>query len=113
MRLDLVDDRHQRCSLLVAALGFLVQLFPPPLDRIEIREDQLCGNCLDISHGIDAALNVMDVVVLEAADHVNDGIDFTDVAQKLVAEPFAGGGAFHQPCDINELHGSQDQFRRA
>ncbi|GIT05608.1 MAG: hypothetical protein CM1200mP29_10190 [Verrucomicrobiota bacterium] len=44
----------------------------------------------------------MDVVVLEAADHVNDGIDFTDMAQELVAEPFAGGGAFHQPCDINE-----------
>ena len=50
----------------------------------------------------------MNVIVLEAANHVYDGVHLADVAQELVAQPLAGGGTLHQPCDVNELDGGWD-----
>ena len=44
-----------------------------------------------------------DVAALEAAQHMDDGIDLADVAEKLVAEPFAGRGAAHQAGNVDEL----------
>ena len=46
---------------------------------------------------------MLDVVVLEAAQHVDNGIDLADVAEELVAEPFALARAFHQPGNVDEL----------
>jgi hypothetical protein len=39
-----------------------------------------------------------DVVVLEAAQHVDDGIDLADIAEELVAQPFTLAGAANQPA---------------
>ena len=44
-----------------------------------------------------------DIGILEAADHVYDGIHLTDICQELVAQAFALGRALHQTCDIHEL----------
>ena len=52
------------------------------------------------------------VVVLEAAQHVGDGVDLADVAEELVAEPFALGGAAHQPGDVDEGEPRRDDLRR-
>src|SRR5262249_16808375 len=38
----------------------------------------------------------------EAAHHMRDGVDLTDVGEKLVAETFALGGAAHEARDIDE-----------
>jgi len=53
--------------------------------------------------GSTAPITVLDVVVLEAADDVDDGIDLADVRQELVAEPFALARALDQPRDVHEL----------
>ena len=45
---------------------------------------------------------MLDVVIDETAQHMDDGIDLTDVAEELVAEPFALGRAAHQPGDVDE-----------
>ena len=45
---------------------------------------------------------MLDVVILEAAQHVDDGIDLADVGKELVAQAFALAGAFHQPRDVHE-----------
>ena len=50
----------------------------------------------DVGDRVDPALDVDDVVVLEAAHHVGDGVDLADVGQELVAEALALGGAAHQ-----------------
>ena len=63
--------------------------------------------------GIDPALDVGDVAVLEAAQHVDDRIDLADVGEELVAEPFALGGAADQPGDVDELDLGLDLLRRA
>ena len=54
--------------------------------------------------GIDRAHHVLDVGVLEAADHVHDGVHLADVGEELVAEAFALAGALHQAGDVHELH---------
>ena len=43
-----------------------------------------------------------DVGILEAAHHVGDGVDLADIAEELVAEPLALGGAAHQARDVDE-----------
>ena len=44
-----------------------------------------------------------DILVIKAADHVDDGVGHADVAQKLVAQALAPGGALHQSGDVHEL----------
>ena len=45
---------------------------------------------------------MLDVVVLEAAQHVDDGIDFADIAEELVAQAFALACTLNQTRDIDE-----------
>ena len=46
--------------------------------------------------GIDAAFDMGDVAVLEAAHDMGDRVAFADIGEKLVAEPFALRGAAHE-----------------
>ena len=48
---------------------------------------------------------MLDVVVLEAADHVHHGVHLADIREELVAEPLALAGALDQAGDIEELDG--------
>lgn len=45
---------------------------------------------------------MLDVVILETAQHVHDGIDLANVAEKLVAQAFALRGTAHQTCNVDE-----------
>ena len=58
--------------------------------------------------GIDAALDVGHVGVLEAAQHVGHRVHLADVGQELVAEPLALGGAAHQAGDVDEGEAGRD-----
>ena len=58
--------------------------------------------------GVDAAGDVDDFRVCEAADDVEDGVSLADVREELVAEAFALGGAFDDAGDVHELHGGGD-----
>ena len=44
-------------------------------------------NCLDVSNRVDRSVDVRDVLIIEAADNVDDCINFPDVIEKLAA-PF-------------------------
>ena len=52
------------------------------------------------------------VAPLEAAQHMDDRVDFADVREELVAEPFALRRAAHQPGDVDELDLGLDLLRR-
>ncbi len=52
-----------------------------------------------------------DVLIFEAAHHVNDGIHPTDVPQELVPQTLALAGPLHQAGDIQDLDGGgEDPF---
>ena len=54
---------------------------------------------------------MLDIVILEAAQHVDDGVYLADIAQELVAKPFACAGAFHQPGNVHEGKLGVDHLR--
>lgn len=57
-------------------------------------------------------VHVDDVAVVEAAQHVNDGVALADVAQELVAESFTFAGALHQSGNVYDVaHGRYDTPR--
>ena len=43
------------------------------------------------------------VAVLEAANHMDDGVGGADVGQELVAQTFTLGGALHKTGDVHKL----------
>src|SRR5262245_50218772 len=53
-----------------------------------------------------------DVAIFEAAQYMYDRVDLADVGEELVAEPFALGGAAHQPGDVHEGNAGRDDFLR-
>ena len=57
-----------------------------------------------VANGVDRTVNVHHVAVVEAAEHMDDGISFADVAQELVAEAFALRGTLHESGDVNDFH---------
>ena len=59
------------------------------VQRVEVGEQQLGLDHLDVALRIDAALDVHDVRIVEAADDVQDRVGLADVGEELVAEPLA------------------------
>ena len=70
---------------------------------VEIGQHQLGLDRLGVADRIDAAFDMGDVGILEAAQHVDDGIDLADIGEELVAQALALAGAAHQPGDVDEF----------
>ena len=92
----------------VAALGVFGEFLDALLDVFQIGDSEFGGDGFDVANGIDGTGNVMDVFVFETADDLDDGIDFADVAEELVAQAFALGGAFDEAGDVHEFDGGGD-----
>ena len=76
---------------------------------VEIGEQELGVDGVDVGQGVDAAGDVDDLGVVEAADDVRDGVGRPDVTEELVAEAFALRGAGDEAGDVDELHGGGDE----
>ncbi len=103
-------DRQLRQRFLVLAGGALARLLDAALKAFEVGEHQLGLDRVGIADRIDAALDVGDVVVLEAAQHMHDGVDFADVGEELVAEAFTLRCAAHEAGDVDEGDAGRDDF---
>ena len=55
---------------------------------------------------------MLDVVVLEAAQDMDDRVDFADVAEELVAQAFTLGCAAHKPGNVDEGKLGRDDLGR-
>ena len=97
-------------GVFASALGFFFQAVDALFQAVEIGQHQLGLDRLDVGDRIDLALDVGDVAILEAAHHVDDGVDLADGGEKLVAEPLAFRGAAHQPGDIDEGDAGRDDL---
>ncbi len=97
------------CVGVTGAEFFLVAL-DAFLDGGEVGEDEFGGDGFDVADGVDGAGDVVDVIIGEAADDVDDGIDFADVGEELVAEAFALACAADEAGDIDDLDDGGDDF---
>ena len=100
----------------LVALGGLGGLFHPAVHHLQVRHDQLQVNGLDISQGIHRHVgagighHMHDVLVVEAAHHMDNGVGAADVFQELVAQARALAGALHQARYVHKLDDGRSLF---
>ena len=99
-------------AFLIPALELAGQVRAAAFDRFQIGEHQLGLDGFGIGDGIDPAFHMGDVAIFKAAQHMGDGIAFTDIGQELVAQTFALGRAAHQTGDIDKGHARGDDLLR-
>ena len=51
-----------------------------------------------------------DIGVVKTAYYMNNGVHFTDVGKKLVAQTFTFGGSLYQTCNVHELDDGRGGF---
>ncbi len=90
----------------------LLGALDPLVDGVEVFEAELGVDRPHVGNRIDPAFHVNDVVVLEAAHDVGDGVRLADVGQKLISEPFPLGRATHQSRDVDEVDGRRHRRLR-
>ncbi|MNB69589.1 hypothetical protein D3C75_161210 [compost metagenome] len=74
---------------------------------VEIRQGQFGVDDVDVVSRVNFVVNVDDVVVFEAANHVANRFGFADVGQELVTQTFTFGRALDQAGDVDEFHGGR------
>src|SRR3569832_1920276 len=105
-----VDEVERLLGFLVVALRLLLERVDALFQALEISEHQFGLDRLDVGDGIDLALDVGDVGILEAAHDVHDGVDLADGGEELVAEAFALGRALHQAGNVDEGDARRDDL---
>jgi hypothetical protein len=103
-RLALLEHLDQRRGLLVVARARRLHVAVQALfHRGQIGQAKLGLDDLDVGDRVDLAGDVDDVLVLETAHHVDDGVGLADMAEELVAQALALAGPGHQAGDVDEL----------
>ena len=105
-----LDQLERLLRLLVLAAHPSLEHRHALLQAVEIGEHQLGLDGLGVGDRIDAALDMDDVVILEAAEHIGDGVDLADHGEELIAEAFALGGAAHEAGDVDEGEPRRDDL---
>ena len=77
----------------------------PLLDRLQVGQDQLGVDRLDVACRVHPRVDVDDVVVVEGAHHLADGVGLANGRQELVAQALPLRRAADEPCDVHEGHG--------
>ena len=92
-----------RQRLFIAALCRLFAAVNAALHQVDIGKHQLQIDGLDIPCGADLTADMDNLTVIEAAHHMDNGVNLTDMRKKLVAQPLALRSALDQPCNVHKL----------
>ncbi len=98
----LAEHRSGDLGFLVALRRLLGEGGDALFEAFEVRQQQLGLDRLGVGDGVDLVFDMLDVVILEAAQHMDDRVDLADVAEELVAEAFALRRAAHEAGDVDE-----------
>ena len=102
-----------RLGLAVAtSLGLLLDTVDAALDGLQVTQLQLQVDDLLVANGIDGAVNMGHIIVIEASQHMDNGVSLTDVSQELVAQALATAGTLDQTSDINDFDRRGHDARR-
>ena len=108
----LAEDAGGDLRFLVALRALLGERGNALLEALEVAQQQFGLDHFGVGDRIDLVGDMLDIVILEAAQDVDDRVDFADVAEELVAEAFALGRALHQPGDVDERQLGRDDLGR-
>ena len=102
----LVGFQHAQldlCLLVAAHARLLLHTLHAALNGLQVLQLQLRVDDLLVAHGVHAAIDMHDVRIVEAAQHMDDGVALADVTQELVAQTLTLRGPFHETRDIHDL----------
>lgn len=88
---------------LSTATSLLAKKVKSLLNKLDILDAELLVDDGQITAGIDVTLNVDDLGIIEAANHLEDGIDSADVRQERVTQTGSGRGTAGETGNI--VHG--------
>ena len=117
-RLSFFQDRLQLLQdfkLLLQGLvvhGGLAGLRDPALKDLQVGEDKLEVDGLDIPDRVHGAVDMDDVLILKAADHVDNCVTLADIREELVSEALALAGALDEAGNVDELDDCGRDFLR-
>ena len=109
---DGLGDFDHRRRIFIAALGFFGVGVDAFFERFEIGDGEFELDDFGIAQGVDAAFDMGNIAVLEAAQHIHHGIHFADMGEEFVAEAFALARAAHEARDIDKFKLVGDDHRR-
>ena len=101
-RVHALKDLKLGSKGLVALHGFLYSVHSS-LEDLHVGEDKLKVDRLKVAHGVDGAVDVNDVVVFKATNHVQYGVNLANVGKELISQTFALGCTLNKTCNINEF----------
>ena len=101
-----LEDGAHELGIFVACCSCLLLFGQLTVDGFEVFQLQLGVDDAFILQRIDrhAALT-HDIVVVEAADNVDDSVTLADVSQELIAQTFAFRRTFYQARNVDNLAG--------
>ena len=108
------DCRRRASSFAWASpgLGGAGGLVETLLDAGQVGETKLDADDLPVANGVDTAGHVLDVGVVETANHVDDRVHLANVGEELISQPFSLARSLHQSGDIQELDRRGDRLLR-
>ena len=107
---ELLTDTKLNFCIGFTTSRFLLEALDATLYGFKIGKNKLGFDGFDVAEWIHRFLNVGDVGIVEAANHMQYGIDISNVAQEFVAEAFTLGGAFYKTRNINNLNRCGDHL---
>ena len=107
-----LEHTHFHLGVFVSCLCHLLLLAQSRLYGLQVFELQLGVDYLLVAHGVYRSVHVCDVVVVETAQHVDDGVGLTDVSEEFVSESFALACSLHESGDVYYLAGSGNDASR-
>ena len=110
MRQHSLDESGFDFRSFIAGTNLFLQALVALLQRGDIGQNEFGVDYFDVADRIDRSANMVDIIVRKASDHLNNRIDFPDMAKKLVAETFALARAANQSRNINKLDRSWDDL---
>ena len=108
----LVADQQlqELLGLLVAAgRGLLLHLRDAGVHRLQVLDLELHVHDFLVPDRVHGAVHMDDVAVVEAAQHVQDGVALADVGEELVAQALSAARTPHQTGDIDDIHRGRDR----
>ena len=98
------QQRQELLRLLVAAgRRLLLDLGDAGVDRLKVLDLELQVHDFLVANRVHGAVHMDDVAVVEAAQHVQDGVALPDIGQELVAKTFPPACTAHQARDVDDV----------
>ena len=100
------DHLHPLLGILVTAFCSACSFIERVIEQLNVGQHQLQFNRFHVVNGINLSSNVDHIGIFKATHDLQNGINLTNMGEKLVAQPLPLTGALYDPSNIEQLKSS-------